>query len=133
MIDVVADAERALDQLRDARAGPECGGITVGLGTLEKKLPKRPAIFFAQLRWSAGRRTREKGGLAATAIVRLPPPDAAWINLEPTRHVGGAVSGFNHGDGPQSTVLEMFRCTVWSHVKRYRQEPPLGRNFYWNQ
>ena len=127
---MVADAELAFDQFRDARACPQLGAIAVRLGALEKKLAKRPALFVAQLRRSAGRRTRAKTGLAAAAIVRLPPSDAAWVHLESARHFRRTAPGFNHGDGPQPTLLEMFGCAVWSHANRDRHDTPLGRNFY---
>lgn len=130
---MVADAELAFDQLRDARACPQLGAIAVRLGALEKKLAKRPALFVAQLRRSAGCRTRAKAGRAAASIVRLPPSDAAWVDLESARHVRGAVPGLNHGDGPHPTLLEILGCAVWSHAKRHRHEGPIGRNFYRNQ
>ncbi len=130
---MVADAELAFDQSRDARARPQLGAIAVRLGALEKKSPKRLALFVAQLRRSTGRRTRAKAGLAATAIVRLPPSDAAWVHLESARHVRRAAPGLNHGDGPHPTLLEMFGRAVRSHANRHRPEGPIGRNFYRTQ
>jgi hypothetical protein len=43
------------------------------------------------------------------------------------------VPGFNHGDGPQPTLVEMFGCAVWSHARRHRHDGTLGRNFYRSQ
>jgi hypothetical protein len=115
VVDVVNDPEPAFDHFTDAGAGPEGGGESVGLGTLEQ--------IALQLFLSGGRQLcgpaevgfRFQALEAVLAVSGFPKADGAAVDAQLASDINGALPLLEQFDGLVAAFLKLIGFSGWAH------------------
>lgn len=116
MIDVVVDPVAALDQVSNAGAGPDVGGIAVGLRPVQQAFDQTLTLAAVELGFGTGMAASGQGLFAAVAVGLHPVTDGAGSYVQqPTDFGLGQSFVDDKVDGLASTLFQLFGSTVGSH------------------
>jgi hypothetical protein len=85
VIAVVPDPEFAPNQSRDAIAGPQVRGVTVGHRPFQEKAKEAPLLSGREPRWPSGRRPDLEDLLSNPVSCIAPSHDGAGLAVDPAR------------------------------------------------
>lgn len=105
---MVADAELLVDQMHHPPAGPQGGGITIRLGTVEQPLFELLQLLAAELRLASGAAGMPQRRDAALGGLLGPATDALLADAEATRHFGLIESLIEQPQSLQTAPFESF-------------------------
>ena len=116
MIDVVANPEAAVNQLRHAGAGPQVAGKSQGLRAAQQGTLQLPLLRGLEPRGTPGGRP----GLQTPGIpppkAGLPAPHAAAVDAQLTGHVDGRIPLAQQFQGAETTPLQFAGTPGRSHA-----------------
>ncbi len=114
MIDVVANAKRALNVLGDTGTGPQISRESSYSRALEQMLFQPLALGRGKLAWSAAGGHRLQCRSAAETQIALPSSYATRIDIHGAGHFGLSKSLFQQCDGMLPLALQLFRTALRS-------------------
>ena len=133
MIDVVANAKRALNVLGDAGTGPQISWESSHSRALKQMLFQPLALSRGKLAWPAAGRHRLQRRSAAETQIALPSSYATRIDIHGASHFGLSKSLFQQCDGMLPLALQLFRTALRSDSSPPSNKDSIGHYLCRNQ
>jgi hypothetical protein len=109
---MIADAELALDQVGDARAGPQRGFVAQLLGAFEQQLRQLLLLGRVQQRLAAGASGLLHAPTATAPIGVHPPVDALTNHPHPAGNGGLRLAPFPEPNRFQPSLLQSIKIAA---------------------